>query len=184
MYLLVIVIIIVYLWWALHEVICEDLIDRQFSKKDCINHSFFPLCIFYFFVFLFVIVYLCLSCTLPRSDWWDAVLAIWAPFSLGSEFVSIINVVFFSNYAFFIWRAFKLHSVYKVCKEERAKFTWWFGQRYKEAPLSFWFELILTLNIVDVCNTFDLAISIVTERKLSICRRSLTVFTVFTVLTA
>ena len=157
MYLLLIVIIIVYLWWALHEVICEDLIDRQFSKKDCINHSFFPLCIFYFFcipichcVFVFVLysakVWLMRCCVGNLG-----------PFSLGSEFVSIINVVFFFNYAFFIWRAFKLHSVYIVCKEEGAKFTRWFGQRYKEAPFSFWFEFIPILNTVDVCNnTFDL----------------------------
>ena len=97
MYLLLIVIIIVYLWWALHEVICEDLIDRQFSKKDCINHSFFPLCIFYFFcipichcVFVFVLysakVWLMRCCVGNLG-----------PFSLGSEFVSIINVVFFSS---------------------------------------------------------------------------------------
>ena len=155
----------------------------NFQKKIVFITVFFRCVFSTFFVFLFVIVYLCLSCTLPRSDWWDAVLAIWAPFSLGSEFVSIINVVFFSNYAFFIWRAFKLHSVYIVHEDELAKFTWWFGQKYKDASFSFWFDLILTLNIVDVCNTFDLAISIVTERKLSICRRSLTVFTVFTVFT-
>ena len=37
------------------------------------------------------------------------------------------------------------YTVYNVRKEEGAKFTWWFGQRYKDAPFSFWFELILIL---------------------------------------